>query len=93
LQAVSDAAPVDEWCWATQAADALVAMQTLVNDATDARRDSVDEAALAEQIHRYRSAALIGFDQTAARSDKLMKKHNALAWVPQILARLGSQPG
>lgn len=79
LQAVCDSAPADEWCWATQAADALVAMQTLVSDAIDARRDSVDEAALTEQIRRYRSAALIGIGQTAVRSDKLMNKRNALA--------------
>jgi transposase len=79
LQAVCDSVPTGEWCWATQAADALVAMQTLLSDAIDARRDTVGEAALAEQVHRYRSAALIGIDQTAARSDKLMKKRNALA--------------
>lgn len=79
LQAVSDSVPAGQWCWATQAADALVAMQTLVSDAIDAGRDSVDETALAEQIHHYRSAALIGINHTAARSDKLMKKRNALA--------------
>jgi transposase len=75
LQAVADAAATHEWCWAAQAADALVAMQTLVNEADD----NVDEAALAEQVHRYRSAAGIGAHSTAARTGKLMKKHNALA--------------
>jgi hypothetical protein len=79
LQAVCDSAPSDERCWAAQAADALVSMQTLVSDAIDAHRDTVDEAALAEQIHHYRSAALIGIDQTTTRSDTLMKKRNALA--------------
>jgi transposase len=78
LQAVSDSVPAGEWCWAIQAADALVSMQKLVGDAIDAHHD-VDEAALAEQIHHYRSAALIGVNTTAARSDKLMKKRNALA--------------
>lgn len=78
LQAVCDSAPVGEWCWAAQAADALVAMQTLVGDAIHASH-GLDEAALAEQIRHYRSAALIGVNQTAARSDKLMKKRNALA--------------
>ena len=79
LQAVSDSAATGEWCWATQAADALTSLQTLVADAIDARRDAVDEAALAEQIHHYRKAAQAGIDCTAARSDKLMKKRNALA--------------
>ncbi len=78
LQAVCDGVPAGEWCWATQAADALVAMQTLVGDAIDAHHD-VEETALTDQIHHYRSAALIGINQTAARSDKLMKKRNALA--------------
>jgi transposase-like protein len=78
LQAVSDNVPEGVWCWATQAADALVSMQKLVGDAIDAHHD-VDDAALAEQIHLYRSAALIGIDTTAARSDKLMRKRNALA--------------
>ena len=41
--------------------------------------DAVDPAALAAQIHRYRSAVLLGASQTAARSGKLMKKHHALA--------------
>jgi hypothetical protein len=37
------------------------------------------DAALAEQVGRYRSAARIGAKDTAARNGKLMKKHNALA--------------
>ena len=40
LAAVTDTAPADaDWCWATQAADALVAIQTLVADATTAGAD------------------------------------------------------
>ena len=39
----------------------------------------MDPAALAEQVTRYRFAALIGASQTAARSGKLMRKHHALA--------------
>ena len=39
----------------------------------------MDPAALAAQIHSFRSAALTGASQTAARSGALMKKHNALA--------------
>src|SRR5262249_26451331 len=41
--------------------------------------DTVDADALTTQIHRYRSAAQIGLTQTAARSDAVMTKHNALA--------------
>ena len=54
-------------------------MQKLVAEAIDAGRDAVDADALAEQVSRYRSAALIGINETAARASKLMKKHNALA--------------
>ena len=39
----------------------------------------MDPAALAGQVTSYRSAALTGASQTAARRGKLMKKHNALA--------------
>jgi transposase len=79
LQAVADSVPADQWCWATQAGDALVAMQHLVADASQASRDRVDKDDLAEQVARYRCAVLIGIEQTAARTGKLMKKHNALA--------------
>jgi transposase len=79
LQAVTDAAAGDRWCWATQAAEALTAMQDLVREAVSQGRDAVDPAALAAQIRLYRSAALAGASQTAARSGTLMKKHHALA--------------
>ena len=81
LQAVADAAGPDiDWCWATQAADALVAMQKLVADATAAdAADAIDSYALAKQIQLYRSAAQIGRTQTSARSSTVMKKHHALA--------------
>ena len=39
----------------------------------------MDPAALAAQVRLFRSAALAGASQTAARSGALMKKHNALA--------------
>ena len=79
LQAVADLAGPDlEWCWATQAADALVAMQKLVADAT-AGADAIDPDALNKQIRLYRSAAQIGLTQTSARADKVMSKHHALA--------------
>ena len=54
-------------------------MQQLVSEAIGHRRDAVDPAALAAQVRLFRSAALIGASQTAARSGPLMKKHNALA--------------
>jgi transposase len=80
LAAVADAAPPDaDWCWATQAGDALVAMQKLVAEAIATDADTVDTDALAEQVRLYRSAVQIGINSTAARSDKVMRKHNALA--------------
>jgi len=79
LQAVTDAAPAGRWCWAAQAAGALTGMQKLVSEAIAQGQDTVDPAALAVLAHRYRSAALLGARQTAARSGKLMKKHHALA--------------
>ena len=71
--------PQGQWCWAAQAAEALTAMQDLVREAISQGRDAVDPAALAAQIRLFRSAALAGASQTAARSGTLMKKHNALA--------------
>jgi len=79
LQAVTDAAAAGQWCWATQAAEALTAMQDLVRETISQGRDAVDQAALAAQLRLFRSAVLIGASQTAGRSGALMKKHNALA--------------
>jgi transposase len=80
LAAVADAAAPDaDWCWATQAGDALVAMQKLIAEAIASAADTVDTDALAEQVRLYRSAVQIGINSTAARSDKVMRKHNALA--------------
>jgi len=80
LAAVADTAPADaDWCWATQAADALVAMQKLVADAIATDADALDADTLDTQVGLYRSAAQIGRTQTAARSTRLMRKHNALA--------------
>jgi transposase len=73
LQAVADSFPADQWCWATQAGDALVAMQHLVRDADRAGHDRLDERLLAEQVARFRSAVMIGIEQTAARTGTLMK--------------------
>ena len=67
LQAVTDAAPTGDWCWATQAADSLVAIQRLIADARAATADR-DPAALAAHTQLYRCAAQIGANKTAARS-------------------------
>lgn len=80
LQGVADATAVDsQWCWASQATDALVAMQRLVAEAIAIGGDTVDADAMNRQIHLYRSTAQINVTQTAARADTVMKKHNALA--------------
>jgi transposase len=79
LQAVTDAAPQGQWCRATQAADALTAMQDLAREVISQGRDGADPAALAAQVRLFRSAVLAGASQTAARSGPLMKKHHALA--------------
>jgi hypothetical protein len=74
---VADTAPAGaSWCWATQAADALVSLQKLVAEAS---ADTLDTDALAEQVRRYRPAVQIGINQTATRSSETMRRHNALA--------------
>ena len=73
------AGPDVDWCWATQAGDALVAMQKLVAEAIAAGTNTVNRDALANQVQLYRSAAQIGLTQTAARSSTAMRKHHALA--------------
>jgi transposase len=50
-----------------------------VREAISQGHAAVNPAALACQVRLFRSAALIGASQTAARSGPLMKKHNALA--------------
>jgi transposase len=56
LQAVTDNAPGGAWCWAAQAAEALTGTQALVSEVIARGRDTVDPAALAALIYRYRSA-------------------------------------
>ncbi|MDQ3825385.1 MAG: transposase [Actinomycetota bacterium] len=80
LAAVTDAAAPDDWSWADQAADALVAMHKLVAEAiATAAANAVNPQALTEQLRLYRSAVQIGLIHTAARLDAVMRKHNALA--------------
>lgn len=80
LAGVADTASSDaDWCWATQAADALVAMQKLVAEAIALGADAVEADALSTQVRLYRSAVQIGINQTAARTSETMRKYNALA--------------
>jgi hypothetical protein len=80
LAAVADSAGPDvDWCWATQAADALAEMHKLVAQAITAGADALDPDALDKQVQLLRSAVQICITTTAARSDTAMKKHNALA--------------
>jgi hypothetical protein len=85
LAAVAEhAGPDVDWCWATQAGDAVVAMQKLVAEAIAAGADTLDPDtldpdALDKQTQLYRSAAQIGLSATAARSTPAMRRHHALA--------------
>lgn len=80
LPAVADTAKPDaDRCWATQASDALVVIHKLVLDAIASGAHTVDPNAWDQQIQLYRCAVQIGITSTAARSDKVMHKHNALA--------------
>jgi transposase len=81
LQAVIDAAPPGQWCWASRAAGALREMKHAVDTALarDAAMTSIDSGRLAAARHKFRSAVLIGEKETAARAGPLMKKHHALA--------------
>jgi transposase len=82
LQSVIDQAGQDTgWCWAEQAADALLDMKALVDEALarDGTLNSLDQAKLTAAAHAYRSAARLGVKATTARASNLEKDHNALA--------------
>jgi len=87
LQAVTDAAPEGQWCWAAQAADAQRDMKRLADASLviDGTLGHVDQDKLAAARHEYHSALLIGQRETAARASPLMRKHHALA--RRLLAR------
>ena len=79
LAAVADTTDPDaQWCWATQASDALVAIQQLVTDAIASGASTLDPGALDTQLRLYRNAVQIGITSTAARRDTVMRKHHAL---------------
>ena len=80
LAAVAETAEPDvDWCWATQAADALVEIHQQVAEAIAAGADALDPEALDKQVQLFRCAVQIGITSTAVRGDKVMRKHNALA--------------
>jgi transposase len=85
LHAVTDLAEsdttADQWCWATQAGAALRELNMLVTDTLNTADTlaGIDPATLADAVHRYRSAALLGVEATRARKNKVMAKHHALA--------------
>jgi transposase len=81
LQAVVDATPDGQWCWAAQAADALRGMKGLVDAALadDGTLATLDAARLAQARQAFHSAALVGANDTKARATRLMAKHHALA--------------
>ncbi len=81
LQAVTDASPPGQWCWAAQAADALRQMKDLAGAAlaVDGTLNGTGPGRMAAARHKFRSAVLIGKSQTAARAGPLMRKHHALA--------------
>ncbi len=79
LAAVEELTPTGEWCWARQAADALLDLKKRVDEAIAAGTTGIDPQALAEHTHRLRSAANIGAHTTRGRATTIVKKHHALA--------------
>jgi transposase len=82
LQAITDQSPTGQWCWAEQTADALREMKDLVDTAltaTGGNLTGIDQAALSDARHRYRSAVQIGASTTCDRATKMQAKHHALA--------------
>ncbi len=86
LTAVTDStAKVGGFCWATQAADALLDLKNLVETAVAAGQNDIDQDALDRHALLLRSAATIGLEQNEHRDGKLAAKHRALA--RRLLAR------
>lgn len=81
LQAVSDAAGDGVWCWADRAAEALVAMKTLVEEhlARALSLAGIEIHRMGVLRHSWRSAVAIGLDQTSGRESKLVARFHALA--------------
>jgi hypothetical protein len=79
LTAVIDTHPADTFCWARQAADALLDLKALVDGAVAGGATNVDPVELTRQTHLLRSAANIGVSENRDRDGKLANKHHALA--------------
>jgi hypothetical protein len=81
LQAVQDATPAGQWCWAQQAASTLSTMKHLTDTslATDGTLNHVDAQAMAKVKNWFTSAVAIGRHDTATGPDALSAKHHALA--------------
>jgi transposase len=77
LLAVHQDVPLDQWCWARQAHQALVGLKDLADTARAAGATTVDVEAAAPLIRLLRSAAILGAQTTA--TGKLADKHRALA--------------
>ena len=74
---VSDTATGEVAAFAEQAIHALRQLWRLVS-AARAEQTEPDPAAVAQQAHLLRSAVVLGARATAARTDKLQRKHHAL---------------
>jgi transposase len=91
LTAVTDSTGVtgstgpEDFDWAAQAADALLDLKTLVEDAVIAGSDHVEENDLDRHALLLRSAATYGLQQNQGLDGKLAAKHRALA--RRLLAR------
>ena len=79
LTAVTDVSEAGAWCWTRQAADALLDIKALVNDASANGRTSIDPDELARHRQLLASAATIGIEANRDRDGKLAGKHHALA--------------
>lgn len=85
LTAVTDSAETGEFCWAQQAAAALLDLKALVETAVEAGRDHIDPEAFARHRLLLRSAASYGVEHNGSREGNIAAKHRALA--RRLLAR------
>jgi Transposase IS66 family len=76
LQAVTDVAPDGQWCWATQAAEALTAMQDLVREAISQGHHGADPVAKLRQKTSGSLHTLTGARQFCVRRSYLSTAAN-----------------
>ncbi len=65
--------------WAQQGIDALLALKAAAADALATGAAGIDPALLAEQVNRFRHAALVGIKDHGGQPSKIGKKLHALA--------------